>query len=198
MKNDNPIYIVRGIPHSGKTPFVAALEDALYKSLHKTISTVDQDSFWWKGDADCSPYEYTGRPFDATMQEIGYAFWHLCEYPESPLIAEGVFLNESDIKPFLDLAERFGRDVVVIRTEMNPKDEDYKKFPRPSNHTLPPPEDIERMRQSVWPIQDEIIVRDETAASIIADLARELAELQAKEQENIELVAAVETAAVGR
>ena len=182
MKKNPPIFIVRGVPNSGKTPFCEMLSNALGRVVPPgtgPVVCVDEDSFWWPvGICDSPCYKYDERLEGCTTRHaLGGMAFNLLETPELPLIVEGVFFLGVDwaMKQFLGLAKKFERDVVIIRTEMHPTEADYAKCDRPSNHTLPPPERIEEIRRKFEPIRREIVARDETAARICEGLARKVA-----------------------
>ena len=177
-----PMYIVRGLPGSGKTVFAESLAKELWDICEELVPPLDRDHFYWDSEKSVGgPYKFNGRLVgDAGYCHVGMVFQQCLLHSNLPCVVEDVFSkydgNWEGVESFVVMAGKFGRPVVLIRTEMQPTEEDYAKCQRPSGHTLPPPEKMEEIRRHFDDIPGEIVVTDENWNAVLEKLVREYRE----------------------
>lgn len=177
-----PMYIVRGIPGSGKTLFAESLAGKLWDICDEIVPPLDRDHFYWDPHKTVDgPYKFDENLIvDADYCHVDMVFQQCLLHSNLPCVVESVFEdydgNCAGVESFVVMAGKFRRPVVIIRTEMHPTGEDYAKCQSPSGHTLPPPEEIEKIRRHFDDIPGEIVVTDENWKEILEKLVREYRE----------------------
>lgn len=105
MKN---LYLIRGLPGSGKTTFAANLSWAL-------------NSTWWEAD-QFFVTEEEGYKWDASKIEEAHRWCKsMCERGmvagEDHVVVSNTFTTEKEMQPYLDMAEKYGYRATTLIVE---------------------------------------------------------------------------------
>lgn len=109
MKNnmEKELYIVRGLPGSGKSTFAKTLVKKDYCHKEADMFFVDRD-----GNYNFNPSQIKDA-HKWCQDEIEFVM----KYDHSPLVVSNTFTQEWEMKPYFELAEKYGYKVFSIVVE---------------------------------------------------------------------------------
>ena len=141
--NKKTLIIVRGVPGSGKSTFAGKLKNYLEQHGHAG-DAYESDSFFVKNGV----YKFDPKLL-YLAHKICYdkVFNNLAKDGVDFSIVANTFILKSDVKKYREHAEELGYDVIIYR--MTNKFKDVHEVPE---------ETLNKMRESICNIDDEIFV----------------------------------------
>ena len=104
---EKELYIVRGLPGSGKSTFAKTLVKKDYCHKEADMFFVDRD-----GNYNFNPSQIKDA-HKWCQDEIEFVM----KYDHSPLVVSNTFTQEWEMKPYFELAEKYGYKVFSIVVE---------------------------------------------------------------------------------
>lgn len=113
---ENTIYLLRGLPGAGKTSLANTLIDLYTSDLYSAVNNAADDYHYENGP---NPGEYDFNP-----KAMGYAHKQCqsrtmvaMDTGTKCVIVSNTLTTEKEIKPYLEMAEKFGYKVVSLVVE---------------------------------------------------------------------------------
>ncbi|UPW35830.1 AAA domain-containing protein [Pseudomonas phage EM] len=115
MLNDNTLYLIRGLPGSGKTTFAKTLLSSLkYSNNPMPIARMAEADIFLMEDSE---YVWTPERLVEAHRKCKETveMWMKWDYPG--IIVSNTFTREREVKVYTDLAEKYGYAVVSLIVE---------------------------------------------------------------------------------